>query len=566
MSDSPEDIRARALRLLAQSGDDPGPSEAADFRAVLEELRIHQIELEMQNEELKRATESAEGAKRQYADLFQNAPVGYVILDEQGLVLQVNQTFAAQVGGEPEFAGKPFVSFLVEADQPVFLARFRAIFRVPQGKQLELRLRRSGGDPLPVRMEASLHSLARGADHSRLLLAVSDLSAQRRSEAEREKLRAQFLQAQKMEAVGQLAGGVAHDFNNILAAMIMQLDIIRTEPDMPREELAQSVDELLESARRAAALTRQLLLFSRRQAMKMVRADLNVLVTAMTKLLHRLIGETIDLSVEPHPEPLWIECDVGMIEQVLMNLCVNARDAMPRGGPLALSVLAVTGGTARRDGDPAAHFACIRVTDQGSGIDPEHLSHVFEPFFTTKGPGKGTGLGLSSVHGIVTQHGGWVEVDSRQGRGSTFNVYLPVTTPGSQRTPVPAAASALGRGERILVVEDEPAVRRMVVRCLLQVGYQVVEAANGDEAVLIWERERQQFDVLFTDMVMPGALTGLELATQLKERKAGLRTIIASGYSGGITDVIPTDIAFLPKPFDALTLVTAVRQCLDATG
>ncbi len=397
-----------------------------------------------------------------------------------------------------------------------------------------------------------------------------DISERKRAQAQTEELQAQLIQAQKLEVVGQLAGGIAHDFNNILAAMIMQIDLLRMEAGSDAEHVHQAADELLNSAQRAADLTRQLLLFGRRQPMQLRRQDLNLTVTELTKMLKRLIGEPIALRVEVCAEALWVEGDAGMIGQVLTNLCVNARDAMPNGGRLTITTRHTDVDAERAAHWPAANagrYACIEVSDSGSGIEPSVLSHIFEPFFTTKPVGRGTGLGLSTTHGIVAHHGGFLDVESVVGAGTTLRVFIPSADPGQAKGAHANAGKVLGGTERILVVEDDPAVRRVVVRSLRQLGYQVTQADDGVEALRLWAQHSGEFDLVFTDMVMPEGLSGLDLHQQLRLLRPELRTIIVSGYTAEVLDrdsLTRQGVTYLVKPFDMVTVAGAVRACLDA--
>jgi CheY-like chemotaxis protein len=351
--------------------------------------------------------------------------------------------------------------------------------------------------------------------------------------------------------------------------MIMQLNMLRLKQRVPPEDLRRSVDEILEAANRAAELTKQLLLVSRRQPMQRSRIDANALVRDLTALLERLLGEHVTLAVEVGEEPLWFEGDAGMIEQVMTNLCLNARDAMPRGGRLTVSTSTevVDGEMARRhDGARAGDFVCLRVSDTGVGMEPAVVERIFEAFFTTKAPGQGTGLGLAMVHAIVSKHGGWVEVDSRLGEGSTFRVFLPLAATPMVTSEKPATATVAGGRERILLVEDEVRVRSAAVFCLDHLGYQVTQAADGLEALKIWERDGGAFDLLLTDVVMPGGLSGLDLCARLRQTRAYLKTVIMSGYSVDLGDGDPVAgqaVTFLPKPFSLDMLAAAIRECLD---
>ncbi len=382
---------------------------------------------------------------------------------------------------------------------------------------------------------------------------------------ERHHLEAQLRQAQKMEAIGQLAGGVAHDFNNLLTAIVGHLGLLRPNPQVT-PEMAESLDEIAAAASRAANLTNQLLAFSRRQVISVAALDLNEVVTHLTKMLRRVLGEDIAMQVDYAPERLTFQGDAGMIDQVLLNLAVNARDAMPGGGTLRIVTQAVT----RRTPDGAGQhgrFVHLTVSDTGAGISPEVLPRIFEPFFTTKDVGKGTGLGLATVFGIVQQHHGSIDVESTVGRGTTFHVYLP-------RIQVPAAPPAVevpelparGRGETILLVEDEPAVREVGIVTLRRYGYRVLTAASGREAVDIWAAHEAEISLLLTDLIMPGGVSGLQLARRLLAEKPDLRVVYTSGYSAetaGKELPLKDGINYLAKPYDLDQLFRTVRNALD---
>ena len=381
-------------------------------------------------------------------------------------------------------------------------------------------------------------------------------------------LETQLLQSQKMESVGQLAGGVAHDFNNMLAATMMHLSLLQGNPDLS-PETQETIQELIEGAKRAANLTRQLLMFSRRSVMEVKLLDLNELVTNLLKMLGRLIGEHIVVRFDRREGLPPIAADPGMIEQVVMNLAVNARDAMPKGGGLAIAIEAVRVGPDRVLGKPGVEpgqFLCLSVADNGCGMDEALRQRIFEPFFTTKEPGKGTGLGLATVHGIVAQHKGWVEVESEVGQGTTFKVFLPASLDQIPET-MPDLKSAAMRGhETILVVEDEEEVRGLVAETLRTLGYTVFDAENGQAAVNLWQQRNGGFDLLFSDMVMPEGLTGLDLAEKLKKEKPPLNVIISSGYSADIagqSKLSASGITYLQKPYQLELLSKVVRNCLD---
>jgi PAS domain S-box-containing protein len=386
---------------------------------------------------------------------------------------------------------------------------------------------------------------------------------------EKRKLEAQFRQTQKMESIGKLAGGVAHDFNNILAVIQLQADLLKTEETLSPTQLDYA-GEIGAATQRAAALTRQLLMFSRRQTMQPHDLDLTQSINDITKMLRRTLGEEIQLQFKFAMQSLFIHADAGMLDQVLMNLAVNARDAMPKGGRLIIETSAVeidAAAAAHNPPDRSGSFVCLSVSDTGCGIPPEILPRIFEPFFTTKDVGKGTGLGLATVFGIVQQHQGWVRVYSEAGRGSTFRIYLPrlaAMTP--QKSGQPASDFPRGGNEMILLVEDDAFMRASVFKALSKLGYGVLEAASGVEALEVWKQGRDKIHLLLTDLVMPGGINGKELGQQLLQEKPGLKVIYASGYS---TEVAGRDFSleegvnFLAKPFEASKLAQTVRNCLD---
>jgi signal transduction histidine kinase/ActR/RegA family two-component response regulator len=388
---------------------------------------------------------------------------------------------------------------------------------------------------------------------------------------ERLNLEAQLRQSQKMESVGQLAAGVAHDFNNLLTIIQGHSGMLMTRPTLP-PEFFDPVQAVYFAAERAAGLTRQLLMFSRKNVMQPQPLDLRELVVNLSKMLERLLGETIKLELEPSaPVPL-VQGDTGMLEQVLMNLAVNARDAMAKGGTLSIGTSSIELGDDYVALQPEARrgpFVCLRVTDTGSGMDSITIRRIFEPFFTTKEVGKGTGLGLATVYGIVKQHGGWVEVSSEVGLGTTFQVFLPATSeqPSMPKTAETPAAEVLGGKETILVVEDEPVLRDMARLILEDCGYQVLDAATGSEALRVWDHHQGPIDLLLTDMVMPDGMSGMDLAQRLRAARPQLKIIFASGYSMEELDtgfIHAGNALFLQKPYTHLTLPKAVRDSLDA--
>jgi PAS domain S-box-containing protein len=387
---------------------------------------------------------------------------------------------------------------------------------------------------------------------------------------DRVSLEEQLRQSQKMEAIGRLAAGVAHDFNNILTIIQGHTALmIKKFPTEPR--LNESLKQIGGAAERAANLVRQLLAFSRRQVMQPKTLDLNETVRNMARMLNRMLGEDIVLEFNCDGTLPPIMADVGMIEQVILNLVVNARDAMPVGGRVLIgtSMLSLDEAAARQRTDArAGQFVRLTVGDTGSGIDPAIIGRIFEPFFTTKEVGKGTGLGLSMVYGIVKQHEGWIEVDSKINEGTTFVIYLPANAVYEPAVAEPpgVADDVCGGSETILVVEDEAALRELVRNVLEFLGYIVITASNGVEGLRAWEEKAGKVDLLVTDMVMPEGISGRVLAERLLAKKPGLKVIYSSGYSIDLfsKDFTVTDgFNFLAKPYHPAALARAVRDCLD---
>jgi len=392
-----------------------------------------------------------------------------------------------------------------------------------------------------------------------------DLTERRRSEHEREDLYTQLLQARKMEAIGTLAGGIAHDFNNMLTSISGYAELA-LESLTPEHQAYNDVSQVVQAAEHAAALTRQLLLFSRRQGSRMVPVDPNAEVQNVVGMLARIIGEDIHMEVVLDPAVCPVNGDIANFQQVIMNLAVNARDAMPRGGTLSIATSNVAikaedcrGITEARPGD----FVRIMVSDTGVGIPPEVLPRIFEPFFTTKDQGKGTGLGLSAAYGIVKQHNGWIDVSSERGKGTKVTVYLPALGTRLESESLadneqPVRGNLRGEGTRILLVEDDAAVRAYSARVLRQNGYVVVEAGSGREAREAFERE--PFGLVFSDVILPDA-NGFVLADELCERWPETKIILTSGYTDRIADArqYGGSRRFLHKPYSAADLLRAIK-------
>lgn len=532
----------------------PGEVTSVVFQAEDGQLRTSMIIRDMSERE------RAQDQLRMLSRAVEQSPASVVITDPSGAIEYINTKFTRVTGHAIEEVRGKNPRILKSGRMPaeVYQQLWQTI-TAGQEWRGELHNRKKNGE---LYWEyASISPVMDTAGRIAHFLAVKE------DITEHKRLEARFLQAQKMEAIGLLAGGVAHDFNNILTAMLLRLDAMKHDAGLV-PTLREDVKEIESCAQRAAGLTRQLLLFGRRSVMTLERVDLNEVVDNLLKMLRRLIGEDIKLRFEACASLPGVDADVGMLEQVLMNLAVNARDAMPKGGRLTLAteVVEVDAASARRlpEAQPG-RFVCLSVTDAGCGMDEETLSHLFEPFFTTKAVGKGTGLGLATAYGIVSQHGGWITADSELGKGSTFRVFLPATAKPAAE-PAAEAQPAQGGKETILVVEDDPAVRTMLSLFLRRWGYRVLEASMGVEALACWQKHASEVDLLFTDMVMPEGMTGLELAEKLRLDRPDLKVIVSSGYSAELTEpsgLAAARITYVPKPCLPDKLATEIRRCLD---
>jgi PAS domain S-box-containing protein len=444
-----------------------------------------------------------------------------------------------------------------------------AIRRLARGQPIEPRefhVRRPDGSTAVLVTRANLLPDETG-ELTRLLITAQDITQQRASEAERAQLEAQLRQAQKMEAVGQLAGGIAHDFNNLLMIMLGNLELIEMRTDVPEAQRAY-LNEVHAAAERAIRLTRQLLTFSRRASPRVRAVDMNEVIAHAESLLKRAIGETNAIVLALDTEPCIVRADAGQMEQILLNLVVNARDAMRAQGIVTISTSRVTLTAGDRDRWQTlapGRYVQLAVSDTGEGMPPEVLERVFDPFFTTKPLGQGTGLGLAMVYGIVAHAHGAVDVESSPGEGATFTILLPESEP-EHAADAPAAPSAPRREGTVLLVEDEPAVRTVLRATLAKQGFRVVEAQHGRDALLVWRGHRDAIDVVVTDLRMP-EMGGRALAAALREEAPDLPVIFMSGYDEealGEEEAAGAGEAVLQKPFATSDLVARITACLDA--
>jgi two-component system cell cycle sensor histidine kinase/response regulator CckA len=496
-----------------------------------------------------------------YRELFERARDPIFEIGPNARFISVNEYCEKLTGyRRADWIGREFHPLVHPEDLPKAAVGFARILAGEPVTGLELRLLKADGQS--VALEISMFPRFAEGKIAGALGIGRDIS-------ERRHLEEQLRQAQKMEAIGLLAGGVAHDFNNLLTVIHGQASLALGKAHTP--EAAMPLMEISRAAERAADLTRQLLLFSRKQVIELRGLDLNDVLSGTARMLRRLIGEDISLRVLTAPAPVGIEADAGMLEQVLMNLAVNSRDAMPGGGTLHMAVDIVEIGADSLSHDrthPAGRYARLSVSDTGCGIAKENLTRIFEPFFTTKPPGRGTGLGLATVFGIVEQHRGWVDVQSTVGEGTTFHIYIPAL----DEMPISAVATQAaqtprGGTEHILVVEDEPQVRSLIRAILEGEGYAVTEASTGQQAIEAWRNAGGSIALLLTDIVLPDGMNGRQLAAKLRAEDPALKVLFSSGYTADAVDpalLKEPGVSFLQKPYVPSTLLQTLRTRLDS--
>ena len=535
----------------------------------LEKLRHRIQELETYENEHKQAVETLREIEERFRQVYDEAPVGYHELDGEGRIIRVNRRELEMLDyTEQELLGHPVWKFVVEEEMTRQVIMAKIAGDISFHETFERTYRRKDGTTLPVLIEDRVIRDKKGGITG-IRSMIEDITERRRAEEALKKSEEQLRQWQRVEAIGRLAGGVAHDFNNLLMTIKGCSELLLRELDSnnPRRE---EVEEIRKAAERATALTRQLLAFGRRQVLQPQVLDLNEVVANMDRMLQRLIGEDIQLLTVLDPE-LWpVKVDPGQIEQVIMNLAVNARDAMPGGGKLTIET-----GNVVLDEDYARRHVSVKpgpcvmlaVTDNGCGMDQETQSHLFEPFFTTKKTGEGTGLGLSTVYGIIKQSGGNIWAYSELRQGTTFKIYLPrVEEAVKTYKPKVAPTASPGGSETILLVEDEEAVRTIVSKILQNKGYTVLEAHHGPEALEICQAHEGPIHLMVTDVIMPH-MSGRELAERLTISRPEVRVLFMSGYPDNAIvhhGVLGAGTAFLQKPFTLNALEGKVRELLDA--
>jgi two-component system cell cycle sensor histidine kinase/response regulator CckA len=572
--------RLQILRARAEASATPWPPDLPDLtddaaRRLVHELQVHQIELEIQNEELRRLMAELEQSRNQFFRLFHRAPMGYVVLDEVGLIHEVNETFCQMVSqSRHPLIGRPFADYLDSEDRGVFLARYRALFRRPAGKILEARIQCVQGSVFYAQMEGAMLETPLNGPREReaplLMLAVTDITARRAAEEQRLQMERQMQQTQKLESLGVLAGGIAHDFNNLLTIILGNASLALDElPSMsPARDSLRAIEK---TALRAAELCRQMLAYSGQGRFVIETLRLNELISEMASLFKASLSKKALLNLNLAANLPSLRGDPSQIRQVVMNLVINAAEALgDRGGVVTVSTGAMEccpddlTGAYREERLAEGMYVWLEVSDTGCGMDLETRRRIFEPFFTTKFTGRG--LGLSAVLGIVRGHHGALQVISALGRGTTFKVLFPAAPPVGPQA-APPTRSSLGAWQgmgTVLLVDDEDSVRTLGARMLERIGFQALVASDGQEALELYQVRQEEIVLVLLDLTMP-YMDGEEAFRHLRRLDPQVRVVMTSGYTE--IEMAPRFTGqrlcgFLQKPYTLEALTQCLREVL----
>jgi len=521
--------------------------------------------------ERKRAERVLRESEEKYHSIFETAANLIISVNEEGIIVDCNSRIREVLGYEQdEITGQPMAKII----HPDYLAKgqdsLMEILTKGFSYNKEYKMVRKDGALIDVSINSARLRDEKG-EFVRTICIIHDITERKRMEEEKERAQVQLLQAQRMNAIGILVSGVAHEFNNLLGAIQGYAELAMMQVD-EADPLHTDLQKIVRIAERGGNLIDQLLLYGRKHPMEPTLLNLNRTVGHLLEMVNRLIGEDIAINIDLEPDLWTVRADEVSIEQVIMNLVINAREAMPKGGKLAIKTENVTLDEDDCEVIPEARpgkFVCLSVADTGVGMDEEIMQHIFEPFFTTKEVGKGAGLGLSVVYGIVKQHEGWIDVHSEPGQGSMFQIYLPALTikPEDEIEETIRLQDLQGSGERILLVEDEEDVRGFLTRALGENGYIVLGAANAKEAIDIFEREKGEFHLVFTDVVLPD-LDGLQLVDQLLSRNPQLGVLLSSGYTDDRSQwpvIRERGFPFLQKPYALARLLQATRDAMESS-
>ncbi len=569
-----QQLRVRAEKRTAPIGKrNIAEMSTMDITLLLHELDTHQIELEMQNEDLRTAQFELVEMRDQYAELYDFAPIGYITLSKKGLILQSNLTFAAMLGApRSKLVNQPLSPFIVEEDKDDYYRNLNRVIDTPGKHSCELRLRTQTNSSLWVRLDCLCVETADDAC-DRVRLIISDISQRKHAEAEQARLQRELQQAQKMEALGQLTGGIAHDFNNILGIIMGHSTLVRDRCiSIGEEKLVERLKRVLLASKRAESMVAQLLSFTRSRASNDKPVQLQNLLREDLELLISTLPASIEISTEIAEGLPDVLMDTVQLNQLLMNLCINARDAMDREGHITISLgwareVAEECATCRRrvTGD----WVELSVSDTGSGIKRDVLERIFDPFYTTKEVGKGTGMGLSVIHGIMRSQGGHVLVETKLGKGTIFRLLFPPVVDETNETPVPEQSSVdlpHGHGAKVLVLDDELDLGEYLGDLLETYGYLATVMTNSTEALGLLKENPNMFDVVITDQTMP-EITGLDLVKAMREIRPDMPVILNTGYSDDINaeTAVEMGICYLEKPVTAKSLLQTINELIRPT-
>ena len=564
--------RAEAKALETTSSPTEGVEQLSleETHKMLHELQVHQLELEMQNEELRRTQIELESARAQYFDLYNLAPVGYCTVSEKGFILEANLTAATLLDvSRAAMVGQAMSRFILAEDQDTYYRLRKRLLETGTVQVSALRLLRTNSPPFWARLEATVTS-GEGASGAPLLrLMLSDITERKQWKEEQKGLQLQLAQVRKMESIGRLAGGVAHDFNNMLGVILGHTELAQAGLD-PSQPLHAHLEEIRKAAERSALLTSQLLAFARKQIIDARVIDLNTTVAGMLVMMRRLISENIEFSWTPGTNLWSIKIDPSQIDQILANLCINSRDAITDAGKIMVETKNRVFDAASCSAYPGCipgEYVALIVSDNGCGMDEQALTQIFEPFFTTKETGKGTGLGLAMIYGIVKQNNGFIYASSHPGQGTTFSIYLPRHQGKDEQIQgeeLVQADYATGN-ETILLVEDQVPLLEVTALMLEHSGYTVLAATTPDQAIELAKEHAGKIRLLMTDVIMP-EMNGQDLARQLHSLYPGLKRLFMSGYTADIIGrhgVLDDSIHFIQKPFSMRNLSLKVREVLE---
>ncbi len=554
-------LAEKALEDTPDDHDDLSGMSSEEKTSLIHELRVHQIELKMQNEELRRIQGELEQARDRYSHLYDFAPVGYFTGTEKGIITEANLTIASILGTERSaLIGKPFTHFILKDDQDIYYKHRQRFMETEEPQICELRLVKKEGHEFYARLEC-MAITNKGDDFKQIRSVVSDITEQK-------DLENQIRQAHKLEAIGTLAGGIAHDFNNILAAVLGFTELALCDAEKG-SNLADHLEEVLIGGKRATLLVQQILTFGRKAPQKLVPIRIGALVEETRRLLRSTIPANIeiDLDISSTVDP-YMMGDETQINQIILNLCTNAAHAMENeDGKLTIGIDTITlDGKAKNVSNlPPGKYVKLSVNDTGQGISPENIERIFEPYFTTKGPDKGSGLGLAVVEGIVKAHKGQILVMSQRQKGTTFTVFFPMLE-NYEFTPGSISQDVLPKGKKhILIIDDEIPIVKLNRMTLEKLGYKVTTSTSSHEALETFRVAPSTFDLVITDMTMP-KMTGDKLAFELIKIRPDLPVIICTGYGKEMSEKLFLEIgisAIVYKPFSRAELARTVQKVLD---